>query len=158
MTSLPLRVLVVGVAEQKLGLAAAAVSEVLPAALPTPLPGAPDIVEGLIDLRGDVLPVLEVRRRLGLPSRALRLTDCLVVIAADSRRLALRVDEAVTLAEVECADLVPHPSFPGASFVVGTGTYDDDLLVVLDAARFLTVGETRSVESALARRPDRRGA
>jgi chemotaxis signal transduction protein len=59
-------VLVVEVAQRRVAFLAAAVDEVLPAALPVPLPGAPDVVDGLLDVRGDTVPVVDVRRRFGL--------------------------------------------------------------------------------------------
>jgi chemotaxis signal transduction protein len=62
----------------------------------------------------------------------------------------LRVDEAVTLAEVRQTELAPDPSFPGAAYVFGTAPHDGDLLVVLDVTRFLTEGETQLLQVALA--------
>lgn len=143
-------VLVVDAAQHRVAFLAAAVDEVLPAALPVPLPGAPDVVEGLLDVRGEAVPVLDVRRRFGLPPRPLELADCLVLLRTGGRRLALRVDEAVTLAEVDRTELTPDPSFPGAGYVAGTASHDGDLLVVLDVTRFLTEGEERVLEAALA--------
>lgn len=143
-------VLVVQVARHRLALLASAVDEVQLAALPTPLPGAPDIVEGVLDVRGDVLPVVEVRRRLGMASRPVALDDCLVVTRANGRRLVLRVDDAVTVTQVQRAELVPDPRFVGAAYVDGTGTDDDGLLVLLDVGRFLTEGDTSELHAALA--------
>lgn len=143
-------VLVVQVAGHRLALLAGAVDEVQLAALPTPLPGAPDIVEGVLDVRGDVVPVIEVRRRLGVASRPVALDDCLVMTRAAGRRLALRVDDAVTVAQVQRAALVADPRFVGAAYVDGTGTHEDGLLVILDVGRFLTEGETGELHAALA--------
>lgn len=145
-------VLIVEVAQQRLAFLMSAVDEVQPAALPTPLPGAPEIVEGLLDVRGDVIPVVEVRRRLGLPARLVELDDCLVLARAVGFRLALRVDDAVDVTSVPVDDLVPHPAFAGASYTTGSGVHDGDLLVVLDVARFLTEGETGELHAALAQR------
>lgn len=143
-------VLVVEVDQHRVAFLAAAVDEVLPAALPVPLPGAPELVDGLLDVRGEAVPVVDVRRRFGLPPRPLELTDCLVLLRAEGRRLALRVDEAVTLADVERNDLTPDPSFPGAGYVAGTASHEGDLLVVLDVTRFLTEDEERVLQAALA--------
>lgn len=148
-------VLIVAVAQQRLALLTSAVDEVQPAALPTPLPGAPDIVEGLLDVRGDVIPVVEVRRRFGLPPRPIALDDCLVLTRADGFRLALRVDEAVDVTTVRIDDLAPHRAFAGAAYTTGTGVHDGDLLVVLDVERFLTEGEIGALHAALAQRRGR---
>jgi purine-binding chemotaxis protein CheW len=154
MSSDRVSVLVVEVAHHRLALLADAVDEVQPAALPTPLPGAPEVVEGLLDVRGEAVPVVEVRRRLGLLARPPELTDCLVLLRTGRNRLALRVDEAVSLADVERDQLLPHPAFAGAAYVSGTAAHAGDLLVVLDVTQFLTEGETRLLQDALAGGPD----
>jgi purine-binding chemotaxis protein CheW len=146
------RVLLVEVAQQRVAQLMDVVDQVHLAALPTPLPGAPDVVEGLLDVRGEVLPVVELRRRFGLTSRPVQATDCLVVVQVDGQRLALRVDAVVTLTDLELEELATGPSFQGATYVAGTGLHEGDLLVVLDAARFLTEGEVLTLRAALGRR------
>ncbi|MEO8561278.1 MAG: chemotaxis protein CheW, partial [bacterium] len=54
-----------------IGLPAAAVREIVRAVAITPLPGAPDIVEGAVNVRGRLVPVIDVRRLLGFPARQL---------------------------------------------------------------------------------------
>lgn len=143
-------VLVAEVGQHRVALLAETVDEVLPAALPVPLPGAPEVVEGLLDVRGEAVAVIDVRRRLDLTPRRMELTDCLVLLRRTGGRLALRVDHVLMLDEVERTDLRPDPSFPGAAYVAGTASHDGDLLVILDVTRFLTEGEARVLQAALA--------
>lgn len=156
MASRTVDVLVVQVAGQRVAFRVSEVEQVVPAALPTSLPGAPAIVEGVLDVRGEALPVIELRRRLGLPSRAVELADCLVLATAAGRRVALRADAALELASVEPAELVPDAVLPGAAYVEGTAAYDGGLLVVLDLARFLSAEEDRDLRSALDGKDDER--
>lgn len=142
-------VLVLDVAQRRIAFLADVVDEIHPAALPTPLPGAPDVVEGVLDVRGEVVPVIDLRRRLGLPSRSVELTDCLVVMRASGRRLAVRVDEAVTLADVDRTELTLDSRLAGAAYTAATAAHDGGLLVVLDVTRFLTEGEADALQSAL---------
>lgn len=142
-------VLVVEVASHRVAFLADAVDEVLPAALPVPLPGSPEVVEGLLDVRGEPVPVVDVARRFGLEPRPMELTDCLVLLRLEGQRMALRVDSAVVLSEIERTQLQPDPSFPGAAYVAGTASHAGDLLVVLDVTRFLTEPETRKLQAAL---------
>jgi purine-binding chemotaxis protein CheW len=103
-----LEFLIVEVGGHRYGLPAAGVQEVLRAVPAVPLPGAPVVVEGVINVRGNVVPVLDARRRFGLPSRPLEHTDHLVIVRAAGRPAALRVDRAldlVRLAEDDLEDL-----------------------------------------------------
>jgi purine-binding chemotaxis protein CheW len=106
-------VLVFEVEGHRYGVPASAVRELLRAVAVTPLPQAPPGVDGVIDLRGQVFPVLDVRTRFGLPARPATPSDHLVVVESGGRRIALRVDRAVELVAIKeseaapAADLVP---------------------------------------------------
>jgi purine-binding chemotaxis protein CheW len=83
---------------QYCAIAAAVVSEILAAVAVRPLPRQPDYIAGVIDLRGTIVPVLDLRVRFGRPGRLPELTDQFVVIRAQRRFLALWVDEVVAFA------------------------------------------------------------
>jgi len=75
----------------------------------TPVPRAPAFVEGVIRLRGDVIPVLDLRRRLGLPvTSPTRKTKVLIVLVA-GRRLGLVVDEVTEVLRIPRAEIRPAP-------------------------------------------------
>jgi purine-binding chemotaxis protein CheW len=88
----------------------------------TPVPRAPSFVEGVIRLRGDVIPVVDVRRRLGLPvSPPTRKTKILIVHVA-GRRLGLVVDEVTEVLRIPRAEIRPSPGLVeggGARFFLG---------------------------------------
>jgi purine-binding chemotaxis protein CheW len=106
-----LDILIFEVDGQRHGIAAADVQVLLPALTIAPLPGAPVGVEGVINLRGAVVPVLDVRRRFGMPAKELGLADHFIVVRWQDRLTALHVDRALelvrlnigALAEVETA-------------------------------------------------------
>jgi purine-binding chemotaxis protein CheW len=79
----------------------------------TPVPRAPTFVEGVIRLRGDVIPILDVRRRLGLPVvPATRKTKVLIVSVA-GRRLGLVVDEVTEVLRLPRSEIRPAPALVG---------------------------------------------
>jgi purine-binding chemotaxis protein CheW len=98
------------------------VREIIPPAPVTPVPRAPSFVEGVVRLRGDVIPVLDVRRRLGLPvTPATRKTKYLIVSVA-GRRLGLVVDEVTEVLRIPRAQIRPPPALVeggGARFFLG---------------------------------------
>lgn len=138
--------LVVEVAGHRCGLPLDAVVEVHPAVLLVPLPDAPEVVLGLVNRRGQALPVLDLRRRLGLPVRPTQLDDRLVVLRLPDRAVALQVDAAadvLTVTEVDEA-VVAQASRSGGAAVLADG-----LLVVLDLTAFLSGDEEVALDAAL---------
>jgi purine-binding chemotaxis protein CheW len=77
------------------------VREVQRAALPATLPGAPAIVSGLLNVRGEMVPVVDLRARLRLPARPLRASDHLVFCRIRDRTLCFAVDRAIDLVAID---------------------------------------------------------
>ena len=100
-----LELLIFELGDQRFGLPVSDVWEIIRAVLPVALPGAPAGIEGMINLRGNVVPVLDVRRRLRLPPKALEHTDHFVIARIATRLIALRVDRAVDLVRLTSADV-----------------------------------------------------
>jgi purine-binding chemotaxis protein CheW len=96
-------ILVCEVGGQRFGLSGSTVRELLRAVFISPLPQSPRFVEGVINLRGTIVPVLDMRQWLGLPAKALEPSDHLVLLEADERLAAIRVDRALELAQLEAA-------------------------------------------------------
>ncbi len=98
------------------------VREIIPPLPVTPVPRAPPFVEGVIRLRGDVIPVLDVRRRLGLPlTPPTRKTKVLIVKVA-GRRLGLVVDEVTEVVRIPRPEIRPAPALVeghGSRFFLG---------------------------------------
>jgi purine-binding chemotaxis protein CheW len=102
----------------------------------TPLPGAPPGVEGVIDVQGDLVPVLDLRARLGLPAREVDPDEHLVVARAGGRRLAIRVDRATALAAVAASELESRAPLPHG--VIAIARLDGHLVPIHDPDTFLT--------------------
>jgi purine-binding chemotaxis protein CheW len=146
-------VLVLSLEGQRYGVGAAVVRELVRAVRLTPLPCAPDVVEGLLNLRGELVPVLDLRRRFGLSPRPLKASDHLVVVRAAERTVALRVDRAEGLLEVAPGALDTTPAeLPGVGYVAGAVKLEDGLVLLHDLPRFLSEAEGRTLDAALAAR------
>lgn len=128
------------------------VREVVRAAAVTPLPGAPPVVEGVLNVRGSVVPVLDVRRRFGYPERPLRPDDHLVVAVARQRAVILRADTATGILEVEDDRIEAAPRFAaGRELVAGVAKLEDGLVLIHDLDAFLSEAEAASLDAAIAR-------
>ncbi len=82
---------------RRYGLEAGEVLEVVRIVETLPLPGAPGWIEGVIDLRGKVVPVIDLRARLGLPVKKVELSDQLIVSRGRGFPIAVRIDRALDL-------------------------------------------------------------
>jgi purine-binding chemotaxis protein CheW len=79
----------------------------------TPVPRAPAFVEGVVRLRGEVVPVVDVRKRLGLPVTARTRKSKYLVVTVAGRRLGLMVDEVCEVLRLARADIRPTPDLVG---------------------------------------------
>jgi purine-binding chemotaxis protein CheW len=132
------------------GLPTADVAELLRAVSIQPLPRAPAIVEGVINVRGAVMPVLDIRARFGLPARCLAVTDHFIVVSTE-RRAALRVDRCLSITTVDMIRQEDAADLPrGVSLVLGFAPVPEGLLVISDLRSFLSETESLAMARALA--------
>jgi purine-binding chemotaxis protein CheW len=141
--------------EVRLAVDAARVREVVRAVAVTPLPGAPDVVEGVIDLRGETIPVFDTRRRFGQQPRPVEPADHFVIVETGERTAALHVDATGWLLEVP-ADRITAASelTSGARHIAGTATLPDGIVAIHDVATFLSRAESELLDEALADQRD----
>lgn len=126
------------------------VREVTRAVAITALPTAPPIVEGVIEVRGRVVPVLDLRGRLGLPPTPVRPDQKLIIADAGERRAAIRVDAVDWVTHLDEDDIAaPEGVVRGIGFLAGVGRLADGLVLVHDLATFLEQGEAEVLSAAL---------
>jgi len=117
----------------------------------TPLPQAPRTVIGVINWRGRILPVLSMRRRLGLPERSIATDDRLIVARSARRLLALLVDEIVGVASLSEQDIAAAGAiWHGIEGIAGATKISSEVVLIHDLDAFLDGEEEIALESALA--------
>jgi purine-binding chemotaxis protein CheW len=130
-------------------LVAAEVREITRAALPTRLAQAPSLVEGLINVRGQVAVVLDMRARFQLPVRPIQPSDMFLVCHVKQRLVALRVDNVLTLCSIPRQQLVLAAEASSSTLHVrGVFALPDGLLFLGDLATFLSDAESESLARA----------
>ncbi len=153
-----LQVLVVEIGGQRYGLPVADVRELVRAVSCVPLPRGPAIVEGVINLRGRVVPVLDIRARFGLPAKPLECTDHFVVADTGERLVALRVDRAIDLVGLESADVEDvRGLIPGTDYVSWVAKLPHNLVLIHDLRTFLSRAESAALAEALTIAPVEKG-
>lgn len=135
---------------QRYALDSGSVERVLPMVAISPLPRAPDIALGVINVHGTIVAVVDIRRRFGLPPRAGTLGDRLLVARTARRLLALVVDEVVGVTEVPPdAITATEAVLPGIGDVAGVVPLPDGLLFIHDLDAFLSLDEEHELGRAL---------
>lgn len=117
---------------------------------PTPLPKAPSVVCGIINVQGHIVPVLDTRRRFGLPAREIELSDQLLIARTSYRTVALWVDAVIELVTCDAQDFVDSESVvPGLDYVRGIVRLADGLILVHDLDTFLSLEERQALDEAI---------
>lgn len=142
--------LVFSLGERRLALPLEAVERVVRAVEVTPLPEAPATIAGLINVQGHLVPVLDLRQRFGVPSRAIEPDDQFVLAHGAGRTVALWADavagvEACGEAELVAADSV----LPGIDLIEGVLKRPDGLVLVCSLQRIVPLVEGKRLEGAL---------
>ena len=114
------------------------------------VPLAADVVQGLINLRGQIVTAIDLRRRLDLPEREDAVDPMNVVVRSDDGAVSLLVDEIGDVVEVEEAAFEPAPenlSGRARELIDGVFKLDGQLLLVLDAQRTIDLPLPRHEDS-----------
>jgi purine-binding chemotaxis protein CheW len=110
----------------------------------TLLPRTPAFVEGIINLRGAVIPVIDMRRRFGLPPRPIIHTSRLLIVTIAEQLIGLVVDDVTEVLTVPVRDIKPPPKVAGgvgAEYLIGVCLAKDSLIILLNLDRILTDSE-----------------
>ena len=122
-----------------------------------PLPGAPRVVEGVVNVRGKVVPVFDLRGRFGLPPRPIDPGQHLIILSGSPRDAAVRVDAAEDFLSVPDAQISSSGPLAeagigsaGTRHVAGIAATEDGTTVIYDLSTFLSLSESGSLDEALA--------
>ena len=144
------QLVVFGLDAQRYALPLASVQRIVRAVETTPLPNAPGIVLGIINVAGCVLPVLNVRRRFGLPEREIGPVDQFLIANTTQRAVALVVDEAQGVIEYPETEIIrPAEIIPGLEQLQGVVRLDDGLVLIQNLETCLSLDETCALDEAM---------
>jgi purine-binding chemotaxis protein CheW len=143
-----LSILLVRLAGAQIGFSASSIREVLRSVTIAPLLGTPRIIEGAVNFRGRIVPVVNVRERLSLPALANAPDQFLVILEARERLIAVRVDDVEDLVELDASELeTPGSVSPVVERLAGIVATASGALVIYDADAFLTQAERDAVDA-----------
>lgn len=136
------------------------VREIQAQATITRIPKAPPYMPGVINLRGAIVPILELRHRFTLGEAPEDTRPVIVIVEVQGRTVGIRVDSVSDVLDLDPASIQPAPelgaqSALGREFIAGLATLpgatgSDSMLILLDLDRLLSDGELTALESATA--------
>lgn len=138
------QIVVFELASEHFGVAIAAVESIIKMQEITKMPRSPRFVEGVTNLRGKVLPVVDLRKRFGLPSQEVSKDSRIVVVAIAGSEVGMVVDAVSEVLTVPADAVEPAPAIAttvDSSFITGIAKLDGRLVILLDLAEILTETE-----------------
>lgn len=145
-----MQVIIARVRGETFGLPAQNVVEIIRAVAVSPLPGSPTVISGVINVRGSTVVVIDPAVRFGKAEAPVRPDDNFVLVATATRTIAVRVEIAEDLIEVDEATITAAKSASSAiDKIHGVAAMPDGALVIYDVGAFLTQAENEAIEKAV---------
>jgi len=138
------------IASEDYGIAIANVTEIIGIQSITEIPEMADYIKGVINLRGKVIPVMDVRLRFKLPPREYDERTCIVVVEIDGTSVGLVVDTVNEVADIPEEQVEPAPKSKrkGGSYIQGIGKIGQEVKILLDINRILYEDELETISEA----------
>jgi len=136
--------------EQRYGIPLGAVERVVRIVEITPLPGSHGFIHGVINVQGEILPVLNLRRRFGLPERPVELSDQLIIIRCATHSFVLITDTACEVREctermrTEVAEILPD-----LPFLAGIARLPDGLILLQNPEMLFSRCESEAIDELI---------
>jgi len=143
------------VGDEEYGLELLKVREVIRTRQVTWLPNAPSSVKGIINLRGQVIPIIDLRERFDLPQAQDTAMTRVIVVEIEGKPVGMVVDSASQVVRVPVDQFEPPPPVLGEearSFISAVGKIGDRLVTIMDVEKLLGRDEMRRIERTLVSR------
>jgi purine-binding chemotaxis protein CheW len=142
-------------AEEEYGVEILKVSEIIGLLPVTRIPGAPASARGVVNLRGKVIPIIDLRLRFGMETVEPTDETCIIVVQFAQMKIGLVVDRVSEVMDIRGEDVDPAPSFGSAvanEFLLGIAKSDGSVKLLLDIERVLAETEVAVLEELVSSR------
>jgi len=146
------QVVVFGLGSEDFGVNISSVESIIKMQPITKMPHSPLFVEGVTNLRGKVLPVMDLRRRFGLPSQEVDKNNRIIIINVNGIEVGMIVDgvsEVLTIPEQSVEPAPAIASTVDSNFITGIAKIDQRLVILLDLGMVLSSGEQENLAVAV---------
>ncbi|MBI5797172.1 MAG: purine-binding chemotaxis protein CheW [Planctomycetes bacterium] len=116
----------------------------------TPLPKAPEVVIGVVNVRGRIIPVVDIRKRFCLPKREMNLNNKFILSHTSKRSVGIIVDSVTGVIESSKKEVVtPEKILPGIEYLEGVVKLEDGLTLIHNIDSFLSLEEEKTLDDAM---------
>ncbi len=139
-----LQIVTFRVGEEEFSVSILKVQEIIRMSEITKVPRSPEFVEGVINLRGKVIPVIDLRKRFGLPTAERTSDTRTIVVDCEGKVVGLIVDSVTEVLRLSQSTVEPPPDIVGgvdSEYISGVGKLEDRLVILLDIDKVLSIGE-----------------
>ena len=115
----------------------------------TTVPQTPDYMKGVINLRGKVIPVIDLRKKFSMQEEVHTQETCVIVVEVNGSSIGLIVDSVSEVSDITGEEIENAPSFGqgiDTSFIMGLGKVKDKIIILLDIDTVLSTEELEMVE------------
>lgn len=119
----------------------------------TRIPNTPGFIKGVLNLRGTIVPIVNLRSKFGMPEVDPTMFTVIVVVVVRDRIMGVIVDAVSDVLDIAAKDIQPPPQFGNnvdVSFLSGIGKCGDKLVSLLDIDRLLTDSDVQALQDAAA--------
>ncbi|MEM2727092.1 MAG: chemotaxis protein CheW [Archaeoglobaceae archaeon] len=139
------QVIVFRLGEERYGVDISQVREIIRPSQITKIPNAPEFVEGVINLRGQITTIVNLRKRFGMPPKPIDNDTRIIVVEYNNAVIGMMVDTVNEVKYLPQRDIEALPSIitsrEEAKFLKGVGKLSDGLLILIDLNKVLNEGE-----------------
>ncbi len=137
-------------ADEEYGLEILKVREIMGMMDITMVPQTPEYLKGVINLRGKVIPVVDLRLKFGMEEAEYNKETCIIVVSVDNILIGIIVDTVSEVLDIMPGEIEPSPKFSSSirtDFILGIGKAKGSIKILLDIERVLSPEEMEALES-----------
>ncbi|EOD01668.1 chemotaxis protein CheW [Caldisalinibacter kiritimatiensis] len=126
------------------------VKEIGPYQESTKVPNTPSFIEGIINYRGNVIPIINLKKRFNLDDKGVTNNTRIIVISLNDKQIGFIVDEASETLRIAEDDIDPAPDMITGidrKYITGVGKVDDRLIILIDLEKVLSEEEKKEIHN-----------
>ncbi|MEW6012066.1 MAG: chemotaxis protein CheW [Elusimicrobiales bacterium] len=137
--------------KEEYGIEILKVQEIIGVMPVTPIPKMPDYVKGVINLRGRIIPVIDLRLKLSMPSAPLTEETCFIVVKSQNIFVGVIVDRVSEVTDIsgENIENTPDVALINSDYIMGIGKENGKVRILLDIDKVLTQEEAKNLKKAI---------
>lgn len=137
--------------EEEYGIEILTVNEIISIIEITSIPNLPDYVKGVINLRGSVIPIVDLRMKFNMPEKEYGKETCIIVVNLRDRLMGIAVDTVSEVLDISEEEIDRSPNFGSAvktDFILGMGKVKEKVVILLDINNVLKTEHIVAIQSA----------